>query len=210
MGDACQFWTYREGWARDCYLKRGRRGDPTYTNAVPKVGYVSGTKGDICSCLENSANSDEEVCPVSYSRPIYPWKPRKNKNRGRGRGNRRCTDSTGAIIPCADDNNCFDTNGVRIPGCLGGRGRGGNDEGNDGGVYRYDYDDLDLRPDFSSTTPGIGRNRCVDANGVVIPCDSEGIDDGILATTATRPIGGRRQRPGRLSNEGEEKPEEKI
>jgi hypothetical protein len=66
--DSCQFWTFREGWARDCYLKRGRRGDPTYTNAVPKVGYVSGTKGDICSCLANSANSDEEVCPISYSR----------------------------------------------------------------------------------------------------------------------------------------------
>ena len=44
-------------------------------------------------------------------------------------------------------------------GCVGGRGRGGDDGGNDGGVYRYDYDDLDLRPDFSSTTPGIGRNR---------------------------------------------------
>jgi len=199
--DSCQFWTFREGWARDCYLKRGRRGDPTYTNAVPKVGYVSGTKGDICSCLANSANSDEEVCPISYSRPVYPWKPRKNKNTGRGRGrggSNRCTDTSGAIIPCADDSSCFDSNGIRIPGCQGGRGRGGNDDGNDGGVYRYDYDDLDIRPTSSSTTPGgIGRNRCVDANGVVIPCDSEAIDDG-LATT--RPIGGRRQRPNRLSN----------
>ena len=55
---------------------------------------------------------------ITCFRPIYPWKPRKNKGgRGRGRGgNRRCTDSTGAIIPCADDNNCFDNNGVRIPG----------------------------------------------------------------------------------------------
>lgn len=85
--DVCQFWTYREGWARDCYLKRGRRGDPTATNAVPKVGYVSGTKGDLCPCLPNSSNGDEEVCPISYSRPVYPWKPRKNRNRGRGRGN---------------------------------------------------------------------------------------------------------------------------
>ena len=49
-----------------------------------------------------------------------------------------------------------------FPGCQGGRGRGGNDEGNDGGVYRYDYDDLDIRPTSSSTTPGgIGRNRFV-------------------------------------------------
>ena len=49
-----------------------------------------------------------------------------------------------------------------FPGCQGGRGRGGNDDGNDGGVYRYDYDDLDIRPTSSSTTPGgIGRNRFV-------------------------------------------------
>ena len=49
-----------------------------------------------------------------------------------------------------------------FPGCQGGRGRGGNDEGSDGGVYRYDYDDLDIRPTSSSTTPGgIGRNRFV-------------------------------------------------
>ena len=121
--DLCQFWTYREGWARDCYLKQGRRGDPTGVNAVPKVGYVSGTKGDVCVCLPNSSNSEEEVCPISYSRPIYPWKPRKNKNRGRGRNRGRCTDSTGAIVPCADDSNCFDENGIRIPGCIG-RGRG--------------------------------------------------------------------------------------
>ena len=66
--EVCQFWTYRDGWARDCYLKRGRRGDPTSSNAVPKVGYVSGTKGDVCICLPNSSNPDEEVCPISYSR----------------------------------------------------------------------------------------------------------------------------------------------
>ena len=49
-----------------------------------------------------------------------------------------------------------------FPGCQGSRGRGGNDDGNDGGVYRYDYDDLDIRPTSSSTTPGgIGRNRFV-------------------------------------------------
>ena len=41
----CKFWSYKDGWARDCYLKRGRRGDPNPTGAVPKIGYVSGTKG---------------------------------------------------------------------------------------------------------------------------------------------------------------------
>lgn len=195
--DLCQFWTYREGWARDCYLKQGRRGDPTGVNAVPKVGYVSGTKGDICVCLPNSSNSEEEVCPISYSRPIYPWKPRKNKNRGRGRNGGRCTDSTGAIIPCANDASCFDENGIRIPGCIGNRGRGrGNDGGDDGGVYRYDYDDFDLKP-ATSTTTGIGRGRCVDANGVIVSCnDPTAIDSGLLgAETATARPGGRRQRP---------------
>ena len=177
------------GWARDCYLKRGRRGDPTSTNAVPKVGYVSGTKGDICACLPNSSNNDEEVCPISYSRPIYPWKPRKNRGGGRSRGRGgRCTDSAGNIVPCADDRNCFDENGARIPGCTGGGGgRFGNDYdgGSDGGVYRYDYDDFDLRPTVSSSTPGIGRGRCVDSNGVVIPCD-EAIDDGLAPAVTTR------------------------
>jgi len=174
--EICKFWTYREGWARDCYLKRGRRGDPTATNAVPKVGYVSGTKGDVCACLANSSNNDEEVCPVSYSRPIYPWKPRKNKNKG-DRGRRRCTDASGNVIPCAIDASCFDANGARIPGCEG-RGRGRNNDADDGGVYRYDYDDFDLRP--TTTTGTVGSGRCVDKNGVVIPCDQAGIDDGIL------------------------------
>ena len=34
---------------------------------------------------------------------------------GRG-GSYRCTDTSGAIIPCADDSSCFDSNGIRIPG----------------------------------------------------------------------------------------------
>ena len=182
--DVCQFWTYRDGWARDCYLKRGRRGDPTSSNAVPKVGYVSGTKGDICVCLPNSSNPDEEVCPISYSRPIYPWKPRRRSgggSSGRGRGG-RCTDANGAIVPC-DDNNCFDENGTRIPGCSssGGRGRGGG-RGRDDGVYRYDYDDFDI-PKTTTGGTTIGRSRCVDKNGIVIPCE-DGVDDGLeVATT---------------------------
>ena len=58
-----------------------------------------------------------------FHRPIYPWKPRKRGGGGGGgRGNRRCTDSTGAVIPCANDGGdagCFDQNGIRIPGCIG-------------------------------------------------------------------------------------------
>lgn len=69
-----------------------------------------------------------------------------------------------------------------------GRGRfGDDDDGNDGGVYRYDYDDLDLRPTYSSSTPGLGRGRCVDANGVVVPCDSiDAIDDGLTNPVTNR------------------------
>ena len=71
----CKFWTFRDGWARDCYLKRGRRGDPNPTGAIPKIGFVSGTKGnDDCLCLPNGANSDEEICPVKSSRPVFPWR----------------------------------------------------------------------------------------------------------------------------------------
>jgi len=185
--EVCQFWTYRDGWARDCYLKRGRRGDPTSSNAVPKVGYVSGTKGDVCICLPNSSNPDEEVCPISYSRPIYPWKPRKRGGGGGGgRGNRRCTDSTGAVIPCANDGGdagCFDQNGIRIPGCIGsGRGRGRGGGSRDDGVYRYDYDDFDI-PKTTTGGTTIGRSRCVDTNGIVIPCDGDGVDDGLEVVT---------------------------
>lgn len=73
--NVCKFWSFRDGWARDCYLKRGRRGDPNPTGAIPKIGYVSGTKGnDDCLCLPNGANSDEEICPLKSSRPVFPWK----------------------------------------------------------------------------------------------------------------------------------------
>ena len=137
---------------------------------------MSGTKSDICVCLTNSANNDEEVCPISYSRPIYPWKPRKNRpDRGRGRGRGRCTDASGAVVPCADaGDNCFDANGVRIPGCIGGRGRGrGGGSGSGDGVYRYDYDDYDIQVNTPRGGVDDGlRTRCTDKNGIVVDCDS--------------------------------------
>lgn len=71
--DYCLFWTFRPGWARGCYLKRGRRGDPTPTNAIPKEGYISGTKLDTCVCLSNSVNEEEQVCPVKTTQYVYPW-----------------------------------------------------------------------------------------------------------------------------------------
>ena len=29
---------------------------------------------DDCLCLPNGANSDEEICPLKSSRPVFPWK----------------------------------------------------------------------------------------------------------------------------------------
>jgi hypothetical protein len=37
------------------------QGDPTPTNAIPKEGYISGTKLDTCQCLSNSVNDEEQV-----------------------------------------------------------------------------------------------------------------------------------------------------
>ena len=36
-------------------------GDPNPTNAIPKEGYISGTKLDTCVCLANSFNEEEQV-----------------------------------------------------------------------------------------------------------------------------------------------------
>merc|ERR1712141_357485 len=82
--ESCKFYSYRDGWARDCYLKRGRRGDPNPQNAIPKIGFISGTKGnDDCLCLPNGADTSEEICPVRSTRPIYPWKKKGTKNRAK-------------------------------------------------------------------------------------------------------------------------------
>ena len=90
------------------------------------------------------------------------------------------------IFSCADDGgSCFDGNGIRIPGCVGGGGRGrgrGGARGRDDGVYRYDYDDFDIPKTTTSTAIGGGRSRCVDTNGIVIPCE-DGVDDGLEVVT---------------------------
>ena len=39
------------------------------------VNYSLHTVGnDDCLCLPNGANSDEQICPLKSSRPIFPWK----------------------------------------------------------------------------------------------------------------------------------------
>ena len=57
-------------------------GDPNPQSAVPKIGFISGTKGnDDCLCLPNGQDTSEEICPVRSTRPIYPWKRKGTRNR---------------------------------------------------------------------------------------------------------------------------------
>ena len=57
-------------------------GDPNPQSAIPKIGFISGTKGnDDCLCLPNGADTSEEICPVRSTRPIYPWKKKGTRNR---------------------------------------------------------------------------------------------------------------------------------
>ena len=49
LEDNCQFWTYKEGFSRDtetldCFLKEGTPGLPVPREAVPRLGFVSGTQ----------------------------------------------------------------------------------------------------------------------------------------------------------------------
>ena len=70
--NVCKFWSFRDGWARDCYLKRGRRGDPNPTGAIPKIGFISGTKG-----MESAEYSSHPVFTpkthVFSSAPVRPF-----------------------------------------------------------------------------------------------------------------------------------------
>ena len=60
--------------------------------------------------------------------------------------------------------------------------RAGGGGSRDDGVYRYDYDDFDI-PKTTTGGTTIGRSRCVDTNGIVIPCDGDGVDDGLEVVT---------------------------
>jgi len=79
LDDRCDFWTYREGIGRDvstknCFLKEGNRGERAPREAVPRLGFVSGTKDNNCSCL-TSEDEEDEVCPIKDPRGlVYPWR----------------------------------------------------------------------------------------------------------------------------------------
>jgi len=79
LEDACNFWTYKEGASRDlltrdCFLKEGTPGLPVPREAVPRLGFVSGTQDNNCICIK-SEDEEDEVCPIKEPRGlVYPWR----------------------------------------------------------------------------------------------------------------------------------------
>merc|ERR1711971_1308056 len=79
LEELCNFWTYREGdnrdtLTRDCFLKEGTPGLPVPREAVPRLGFVSGTQDNNCICIK-SEEEDDEVCPIKEPRGlVYPWR----------------------------------------------------------------------------------------------------------------------------------------
>merc|ERR550517_1278798 len=79
LEEDCSFWTYREGFnrdinARDCFLKQGTPGLPVPREAVPRIGFVSGTKDNNCVCIM-SDDEEDEVCPLKNPKGlVYPWR----------------------------------------------------------------------------------------------------------------------------------------
>ena len=91
--ERCRFWTFRRGWERDCYLKRGdgrgtsggsqktlainyktlsRPGDLRPNNVIRRPGFVSGTVGSRCRCLRDGG---DEVCPTRRNGGVgFPWR----------------------------------------------------------------------------------------------------------------------------------------
>merc|ERR1711971_1014798 len=81
LEELCNFWTYREGdnrdtLTRDCFLKEGTPGLPVPREAVPRLGFVSGTQDNNCICIK-SEEEEDEVCPVKDPVGlVYPWTDR--------------------------------------------------------------------------------------------------------------------------------------
>jgi len=79
LEETCSFWTYKEGFSRDtftkdCFLKEGTPGLPVPREAVPRLGFVSGTQDNNCVCIK-SEDEEDEVCPIKEPRGlVYPWR----------------------------------------------------------------------------------------------------------------------------------------
>jgi len=88
LEDLCNFWTYREGdnrdtLTRDCFLKEGTPGLPVPREAVPRLGFVSGTQDNNCVCIK-SEDEEDEVCPVKNPVGlVYPWTDRDESSSSR-------------------------------------------------------------------------------------------------------------------------------
>jgi len=98
LENTCLFWTYKEGFNRDvatkdCFLKEGTPGLPVPRDAVPRIGFVSGTPDNNCICITSEDEADE-VCPLQDlpGGGVYPWKStdpennNNNNNNGQGLG----------------------------------------------------------------------------------------------------------------------------
>lgn len=87
----CSFWTYREGFnrditAKDCFLKEGTPGLPVPKEAVPRIGFVSGTKDNNCVCIK-SDDEEDEVCPIKDPKGrVYPWRSTQQEEEDMARG----------------------------------------------------------------------------------------------------------------------------
>lgn len=88
---ACLFWTYREGFnrdvdTRDCFLKEGTPGLPVPRDAVPRIGFVSGTPDNNCICITSEDESDQ-VCPLQDlpGGGVYPWQSTDEENNNNNR-----------------------------------------------------------------------------------------------------------------------------
>merc|ERR1719431_592620 len=87
----CLFWTYREGFnrdvdSRDCFLKEGTPGLPVPRDAVPRIGFVSGTPDNNCICITSEDEADQ-VCPLQDlpGGGVYPWQSTDEENNNNNR-----------------------------------------------------------------------------------------------------------------------------
>jgi len=91
LEENCSFWTYKEGFSRDtrtrdCFLKEGTPGLPVPREAVPRLGFVSGTQDNNCVCIK-SEDEEDEVCPIKEPRGlVYPWRSTDEDENDRERG----------------------------------------------------------------------------------------------------------------------------
>merc|ERR1712106_921855 len=128
---SCLFWTYKEGFnrdvdARDCFLKEGTPGLPVPRDAVPRIGFVSGTPDNNCICITSEDESDQ-VCPLQDlpGGGVYPWQstdPEAPNNAADGRIDQNL--NNGGIY---NDPRFFGRNaGVGNTGIYGNTGINGN------------------------------------------------------------------------------------